>query len=109
MSCFALTSCDSDDDDESFGNYSIVGTWKCDSHYYGGADYYTFKSNGTYSWRSVNSSWFNPDGGRYSYSGGILSIVNNRGTSWIYGIQFIDKHTFILVDEDGNSYVYEKE
>ncbi len=104
LSGFALTSCD---DDDSAGG-PLVGTWSCDGHYYGGTDYYTFKSDGTYSWECPGT-WFDPQSGHYTYNNGLLVIVNSEGTNWTYFIQFVNKNTFVLTDEDGYTYTYTKE
>lgn len=98
-----LTSCGDEDDDEL-----IVGTWSCDNHYYGGTDYYTFKGDGTYTWKCPGS-WFDPESGSYSYSNGLLILVNTNGTSWTYLAGFSGKNTLILTDEDGDSYIYVKD
>lgn len=104
-----LTSCgDGDKDEPSGGSNSIVGTWRCDNHYSGGSDYYTFNSGGTYTWKCPGS-WFNPDSGNYTFSNGLLILVNKKGTSWTYLVQFSNKNTFILMDEDGDSYTYVRE
>jgi len=104
LSGFALTSCD---DDDSAGG-TLVGTWSCDNHYYGGTDYYTFKSGGAYSWECPGT-WFDPDSGHYTYNNGLLILVNEKGTNWTYFIQFVDKNTFVLTDEDGDRYTYTRE
>lgn len=104
--CVSFASCSKDEPNGS--SKSLVGTWGSNNHYYGGSDYYTFRSNGTYSWECPGS-WFEPESGHYSYNNGLLIIVNNEGTSWTYLVQFANKDTFILTDEDGYSYTYSKE
>lgn len=109
FACVTLMSCGSDENDELYENSKmIVGTWSCGDHYYGGTDYYTFNSNGKYSWKCPGS-WFEPNNGNYTYKNGLLILVNSKGTSWTYLVQFSNKDTFILTDEDGYSYSYSRE
>lgn len=112
LSSFALTSCGDDDDKDgpSGSAKQIVGTWSCDNHYYGGTDYFTFNSDGTYSW-DCPGSWHTAHSGHYTYNetSGLLIVVKNNGSSWTYLAQFVNKTTFILTDEDGDSYTYTKE
>lgn len=109
MSCFALSSCGDDDKDEPNGtNTSIVGTWSCSDRYYGGTDYFTFNQNGTYSWKCPGS-WHDPHSGNYSFNNGLLKVIKSNGTSWIYLVQFSNSDSFILTDEDGDSYLYTRE
>lgn len=109
FACISLTACGDDKDEDELGTaYSIVGTWSCGNHYYGGTDYYTFNSNGTYSW-SCPGTWFNSQSGNYSYTNGLLLLVNNEGTTWTFVISFSNKNTFTLIDEDGDRYTYVRE
>ena len=104
--CVVCMSCDKD---ESGG---LVGTWSCDNHYYGGdyggRDTYVFKSNGTYEW-SCTGNWWDDETGRYTYDPeeGILAIVRNGYTN-LYVITSMTNSSFVMIDEDGGSYVYYK-
>lgn len=105
----ALSSCNKDDDDDS--SNPIVGTWSCESHYYGGTDTYTFKSNGTYTWSYRGSAdWFPDDSGNYAYdsSRSTLTIHNKKGTTWVYFIVSLTSSSFTMMDEDGDTYFYSR-
>jgi len=110
VSAFFASCSSSDSDEESVGN-PIVGSWSCDDHYYGGSyggtDTYVFKSDGSYEW-SCTGDWWDDDSGRYSYNhdNGELIISNRRGTVWVYHITSLSGSSFILIDEEGDSYRY---
>lgn len=108
---FCLLSCNNDDEKDS--SSGIVGTWSCNNHYYDhvssgpGTDTFTFKSNGTYEWQC--RGWESQNG-RYSYNrdSGILTITNQKGTTWIYIIVSMTESYFVMMDEEGDSYTYNK-
>ncbi len=99
-----LTSCEKNEPQNG-----IVGTWSCSNHYYGGADTYTFNSNGTYTW-SCTSTYFSDDSGHYAFdkSRSTLTIQNRKGTTWIYVIVSLTSSSFTMMDEDGDTYFYSK-
>lgn len=100
----------SDDDDDDYGN-ELVGTWYSDNHYYGGTSTFKFMSDGTYRWTySGSATWFDDDEGRYYYEkeSGILTIVNKKGTTWLYVITAITDSYFTFIDENGDVYTYDK-
>lgn len=105
--CLNVTSCSNDDDDFGGSSKDLIGTWCCESRFHGGADYFTFKKKGKYSWECPGS-WFESVTGTYAYSAGILTVVKDGGSSEIFLIQFVSSDTFILTDEDGDSYRYYK-
>ena len=113
MMFFSLASCSSDDNDETMAN-GLVGTWECSDHYIDlisfedGTDYYTFKSNGTYEWRCRGH---NSHSGKYSYNkeSGLLTITNQKGTTWVYVIAALTDSFFVMIDEDGDRYTYTKQ
>lgn len=103
-----FSSCSKDDENATA---SIVGTWTCNSHYYGGSDTYTFKSNGTYSWSySGSADWFPDDSGNYSFDNNrsTLTIHNKKGTTWVYIVMSLTSSSLTIMDEDGHTYYYTK-
>lgn len=105
VSAVSFSSCDKDGN----GNSSIVGSWTCGVHYYGGSDTYTFKKNGTYTWTySGPSSYFQDETGRYTYNGVILTTSSNRGSTRAYVVIGLTKSSLVIMDEDGDSYTYYK-
>ncbi len=100
----------SDENDGGGGSNLIEGTWMCTNHYYRGSDYFTFKSNGTYSWRySGEASHFAPENGRYTFSNNILTITNSAYITHIYVVLNLNSSSMTLVDEDGYHYTYWKQ
>lgn len=108
-STIAISSCSKDDNDVS--SNSIVGTWSCNNHYYGGSDTFTFKSNGTYTWSYRGTAdWFNNETGNYAYDPlrSTLTIQNKKGTTWVYVVISLTSSSFTIMDEDGDTYFYQK-
>lgn len=105
---YALTACGGDDEPGRNSN-SLVGIWSCSSRFYLGTDYYTFRKNGTYSWRYVGDWTFNDIEGNYTYNNGLLVLVGNNGYSYVLLAQFSNSNTLIITDEDGDSYTYRRE
>ena len=105
--CF--TSCGDDDENTN----PFVGTWSCSKHYIdriswdGGTDTYTFKSNGTYEWKC--RGW-DDESGNYYYNESLktLTVTNQRGTTWVYIIPSLTDTYFVMIDEDGDSYTYNR-
>lgn len=112
MVCFVvqLSSCKNKDDNAS--NNPIVGSWTCTDHYYGGSDTFTFKSNGTYTWtyKAIKDWSFDDHSGNYAFdqSRSTLTIHSNKGTTWVYIIISLTSKSFTLMDEDGDTYYYQK-
>lgn len=111
FSCVAFISCSDDDKDNS--SSLIVGTWSCSSdvhhHYCDGTHYYTFNSNGTYTWECPDPLTNNRNG-YYTFDDGLLTISASNG--WLgasYLAQFPDKNTLILIDRDGDNMTYKRE
>lgn len=104
-----FSSCDKDGNDAS--SISIVGTWSCTRHYYGGTDTFTFKSNGTYTWSYKGSRDYPNDYGNYAFdpSRSTLVIHNRKGTIWSYVIISLTSSSFTIMDEDGDTYCYQKD
>lgn len=101
-----LSSCG---DDDGPNGSSIVGSWTCSKHYYGGSDTYTFKKNGTFSWTySGTANWFDDESGTYTFNGSMLTLTNKRGFSWIYMVVGLSDSSVIFIDEDGDKYTYYK-
>ena len=72
-----FTSCE----DNGSGNTNpLVGKWQCKNHYNGGADYYTFTSDGQYTWDGPNDSW-GTDFGKYAYNRelGTMTFTSLKG------------------------------
>jgi len=98
-----FASCGGDDDDNP--SSLIVGTWS--SNYYSGTDYYTFNSDGSFSWRCPQYPTKN---GYYTFENGLLILGYTEGWSGrSYLAQFPNKDTLILTNEDGDSYTYKRE
>ena len=102
LHCF--TACSKDEDVSP-----IIGSWRCNIHYYSGPDTYTFNSDGTYYWECPGFHG-SSDRGVYTYNERtcIFTRVNENGTSWLEMIVFVSSNTFILTDESGDSYTYER-
>lgn len=103
---FVFTGCGDDEPDND--NKSIVGSWTCENHYYGGSDTFTFKKNGTMSWTYKGSWSFTDYTGSYTFNGSILTVTNTKGTTWIYIVAGLSDTTLVMIDEDGDSYTYHK-
>ena len=107
-----FTSCE----DNGSGNTNpLVGKWQCKNHYNGGADYYTFTSDGQYTWDGPNDSW-GTDFGKYAYNRelGTMTFTSLKGnhpgglTTITYMVLEINNENFIIMDNDGDSYTYFK-
>ncbi|MBQ2978651.1 MAG: hypothetical protein IJE18_00915 [Bacteroidaceae bacterium] len=109
--CLAFVSCEKDGD--KIKN-QFVGKWQS-NHYSGGVDYYTFTSDGKYTWEGPTSSW-GTDYGIYTYNSELktLIITSQKGnhpegrTTITNVILEINDEYFIILDNDGDSYTYFK-
>lgn len=98
-----IFSCSKDEDSDT----SIVGTWSCTDHYYGGTDTYIFKKNGTYRWfYEGEADWFSDQNGTYTYNGAILTVTKSSGYTLMYMVIGISKSSLVIMDDDGSKYTY---
>lgn len=104
----SMVSCDKDDESDAPAS-KIVGTWRCDNHMYWGPDTYTFNGDGTYYWECPGYIG-SPQTGTYSYNDDtrLFIRVNSEGISWCELISLVSADRFILTDEDGDSYTYQR-
>lgn len=94
--------------DEPSSYKDIVGTWVCSDRYYLGTDTFVFKKNGKMSWSYTGSWTFNDYDGTYSFNGSILTITKSNGRTEVFLITGITDNSFVLVDEDGYAYTYNR-
>ncbi len=104
FSFIALISCSDDDEDNPAS--LIVGTWSSNT-YYSGTDYYTFNSDGSFSWRCPQ---YPTKHGYYTFENGLLILGATEGwSSSSYLVHFPNMDTLLLTGKDGDTYTYKRE
>lgn len=104
----ALSSCSSNDDEDAPTTTSIVGSWTCNHHYWGGSDTYSFRKDGTFKWTYSGTDSFDDTYGTYVKNDYVLIIKDYDGVTRVYVILYLSSTEMHIMDDDGDTYKYFK-
>ena len=105
----------SDSDSGELSGNPLTGIWASETHYYGGTDYFYLKSDGSCTWTYRGTISFDDMSGNWYYDEqtriltlSLKSLRTGYVTTRVYTILSLTSTSFVMMDEDGYSYTYNK-